>query len=374
MKLLSIIVFLLGPWLCQVVRSDEVYDKLVNEFEIAQDAWYAQIQKAEAAMENRDEPLDMSKLPPRPMHTFLKRFQQYADKHAGRPEAIPALAWIMGAGAEPQKESLARTALTRLIEDHAWQPEIKDILPDLRWASYSWALHIAGKDKLVAFYEKIIDRNKNEEAVAGATFNLAFTFYQASQREDENLDDKTRLTDKKQAEKLFRELTKLYPNTETAKEAKGYIFETLNLQVGMVAPGFVGKDAAGKEIRLSQFRGQVVVLNFWGFWCGPCRSMIPHEREMVKRFADKPFTLLGIMSDKSRSAMKKALDDEKIAWPNIYDGPRGEGEIATRWNVQTMPMIYILDQAGKIRYRSHDLRGQEMEKAVAALLEENPEK
>ena len=98
--------------------------------------------------------------------------------------------------------------------------------------------------------------------------------------------------------------------------------------------------------------------------------MLPHEREMVKRLADQPFTLLGINSDESRSALKKVLKDENITWPNIYQGRPGEGEIAKRWNVHGWPTIYILDHEGVIRHR--DLRGEEMEKAVVELIRKIP--
>jgi len=96
--------------------------------------------------------------------------------------------------------------------------------------------------------------------------------------------------------------------------------------------------------------------------------MLPHERKMVKRLADKPFTLLGINSDKSRSALKKILKNENITWSNIYDGPAGKGKIANRWNVQSWPTTFILDHTGKIRYR--DLRDEAMEKAVVKLLKD----
>jgi hypothetical protein len=92
--------------------------------------------------------------------------------------------------------------------------------------------------------------------------------------------------------------------------------------------------------------------------------MLPHEREMVKRLADKPFTLLGINSDESRSALKKIVEKENITWPNIYEGKRGA--IAGRWNVHSWPMIYILDHEGVIRDR--DLRDEALEKAVNELL------
>lgn len=98
--------------------------------------------------------------------------------------------------------------------------------------------------------------------------------------------------------------------------------------------------------------------------------MLPHEREMTARLKDKPFTLLGINSDQSRSALKKIMRDEKITWPNIYDGQPGQGEIANKWNVQGWPTIYVLDHEGIIRHT--DLRDEELEKAVNALIAKIP--
>jgi hypothetical protein len=98
--------------------------------------------------------------------------------------------------------------------------------------------------------------------------------------------------------------------------------------------------------------------------------MLPHEREMVKRLADQPFTLLGINSDSSRSALKEILEDEEITWPNIYNGPPGQGEIANRWNVHGWPTIYILDHEGIIRHRG--LRNEAMEEAVVELIRKIP--
>lgn len=98
--------------------------------------------------------------------------------------------------------------------------------------------------------------------------------------------------------------------------------------------------------------------------------MIPHEREMAKRLADKPFTLLGINSDQSRSALKKIMAEQEITWPQIYDGPPGEGPLANGWNVSGWPTIYVLDHEGAIRHR--DLRDESLENAVMALLEKVP--
>ncbi len=99
--------------------------------------------------------------------------------------------------------------------------------------------------------------------------------------------------------------------------------------------------------------------------------MIPEERELVKRLANQPFTLLGINSDQSRSALKEALEKEQITWPQIYDGATGKGPIANKWNVHGWPTIYVIDHEGVIRYR--DLRDARLEEAVDSLLAKMPE-
>lgn len=96
--------------------------------------------------------------------------------------------------------------------------------------------------------------------------------------------------------------------------------------------------------------------------------MLPHEREMVKKLEDRPFTLLGINSDGSRSALKDILEKEKITWPNIQDESPGTGKIARKWNVHGWPTIYVLDHEGRIRFKGP--RDKELLEAVEKLLGE----
>lgn len=100
--------------------------------------------------------------------------------------------------------------------------------------------------------------------------------------------------------------------------------------------------------------------------------MIPQERELVAKLADKPFTFLGINSDESRSALRKIIEEQKINWTNIYDGHAGEGPLSCKWNVFSWPTTFVLDHEGVIRYRN--VRDAEMERAVQELLAKTPKK
>jgi hypothetical protein len=100
--------------------------------------------------------------------------------------------------------------------------------------------------------------------------------------------------------------------------------------------------------------------------------MIPHERELVEKFHKEPFVLLGGNSDESRSALAKIIKNERITWPNIFDGPKGKGEVARQWNVSGWPTLYIIDDKGVIRYRNP--REKRLEDAIAKLLKDVPGK
>ena len=95
--------------------------------------------------------------------------------------------------------------------------------------------------------------------------------------------------------------------------------------------------------------------------------MYPHERSLVARMKDKPFTLLGVNSDPA-DRYRKAVEENDITWPSFWDGGSTGGPIATKWAVSGWPTIYVLDAEGVIRFK--DVRGEAMDKAVDQLLKE----
>ena len=98
--------------------------------------------------------------------------------------------------------------------------------------------------------------------------------------------------------------------------------------------------------------------------------MYPHERSLVKRLEGKPFALLGVNSD-PKERLKQVLVKEKITWPSWWDGGDTSGPIASRWNVNGWPTIYVLDHKGLIRAK--DPPEKELERIVDQLLKERIE-
>ena len=97
--------------------------------------------------------------------------------------------------------------------------------------------------------------------------------------------------------------------------------------------------------------------------------MYPHERSLVKKLVDKPFTLLGVNSDSDLEALKPILEKEQITWRSFWNGERGTGgPISAAWKVQGWPTIYIIDGSGTIRARN--ARGEAMDRVVDTLLAE----
>lgn len=151
-------------------------------------------------------------------------------------------------------------------------------------------------------------------------------------------------------------------------EAIARLDEMFNLTVGKLAPEIDGVGINGDPLKLSDYRGKVVVLVFWGSWCGPCMAEVPNERELVERLKGRPFALLGVDCEANKEMAIKVMEREQMTWPNWFDGPAGEGPIGDRYHIRSYPTSFVLDSNGVIRNK--DLRGKVLEEAVDRLLQE----
>ena len=141
-----------------------------------------------------------------------------------------------------------------------------------------------------------------------------------------------------------------------------------NLAVGKVAPEIKEVDLSGKPLTLSDYRGKVVALVFWGTWCGPCMREIPREKALVERMKGRPFAMLGVNTDADAEAARKVMEAQGVTWPNWHDGEPGAGPIAKLYHVRGYPTVYVIDGEGKIRSKSS--HGDALDKLVEQLVAE----
>ncbi|MDE3131453.1 MAG: TlpA family protein disulfide reductase [Acidobacteriota bacterium] len=113
------------------------------------------------------------------------------------------------------------------------------------------------------------------------------------------------------------------------------------------APQFTLGTPAGVKESLSQFKGQVVMLNFWATWCGPCQQEMPLLDQMYKQYAPAGFTLLGISVDTDVAAVKKLLARKPVSFTVLVDP---KNRVAGEYHVEEMPSTIIIDRKGDVRY------------------------
>lgn len=116
---------------------------------------------------------------------------------------------------------------------------------------------------------------------------------------------------------------------------------------GQPAPDFALKSASGENLRLSEYRGDVVMINFWATWCGPCRQEMPLLDDLYSRYQRVGFQLLGVnIDDDSRRAMQM-VEDLGVNFPVLFDESK---EVSRLYQVEAMPVTLILDRSGTVRH------------------------
>jgi len=113
------------------------------------------------------------------------------------------------------------------------------------------------------------------------------------------------------------------------------------------APNFTLKSRSGKNIKLSELRGQVVMLNFWASWCGPCRKEMPILEKIQKKYKRLGFTLLGVNVEENSRDAKNYLKDVKVTFPVLFDTRQKTSKL---YNVSAMPTTIIIDRNGNKRF------------------------
>jgi len=122
----------------------------------------------------------------------------------------------------------------------------------------------------------------------------------------------------------------------------------------------------GDTLRLSSFRGQVVLLDFWASWCGPCRMANKGLAKIYARYRSKGFEIFSISLDDDRTAWIRAIKKDKITWKQVIATGNWDAPVARQWNIDAIPTSYLIGRDG--RFVAMDLEGAALESAIQKLL------
>ena len=116
---------------------------------------------------------------------------------------------------------------------------------------------------------------------------------------------------------------------------------------GQPAPDFALKSSTGENLRLSEYRGDVVMINFWATWCGPCRQEMPLLDELYSRYQRVGFNLLGVNIDDDSGRAMDMIRELGVSFPVLFDSRK---EVSKLYEVDAMPVTVLVDREGNVRH------------------------
>jgi len=272
-------------------------------------------------------------------------------RQLAHPSAARTLTWVCVALATEQSTSAVfAEAADLIVTRFANSPDIFNFSEVIARAN-----PIPAPEKYEGYLRTILEKNTHRMVRNRALFALASVVQrggEARQPEAERLYHQfiTEFKDQPQAYNPDVFIEKMY-----LTQAQAEIAEIASRGLGKPAPELEGEDLAGKPLKLSDFRGKVVLLSFWATWCRPCMRMVPHEKSLVNRLPDKSFALVGVNGDVDPKQLRDVIENEQITWRSFKNRVGGQQAISEKWNIPGWPTLYLIDQQGIIRNRWTDM-------------------
>ena len=145
--------------------------------------------------------------------------------------------------------------------------------------------------------------------------------------------------------------------------------------VGSEAPDFELTSPNGKKIKLSKFRGKMVLVDFWASWCGPCRRENPNVVQVYEKYSKEKFengkglVILSVSLDRNEEPWKKAIESDNLSWKT--HGWDKDGSVSRLYGVSSIPMAFLIDGDGKIVASGGDVRGMKLHLTLDELLKKD---
>lgn len=184
------------------------------------------------------------------------------------------------------------------------------------------------------------------------------------------LDGYASMMDPADVESLYAALSPKYKDTRNGQSiAKGIEARKITA-IGKTAPDFSEPDTLGHAVKLSDFRGKYVLVDFWASWCAPCRAENPNLVRTFRKYKDKGFTVLGVSLDQTgkKDAWLAAIHKDGLTWTQVSDLRSWDNEAAVLYGVKAIPANFLLDKDGKIIAKN--LRGEDLTKKLSELFSE----
>jgi len=132
------------------------------------------------------------------------------------------------------------------------------------------------------------------------------------------------------------------------KSESEQIYWNKTLKIGAAPPAFEALDTGGKPIKLEDLKDKVVLLDFWASWCGPCREELPFVKVAYDKFHNDGFEIVGISFDQEKEEFESFIKENKMTWPQVFDGKMFESEINKDFQVEGIPFTLLIGRDGKI--------------------------
>lgn len=175
---------------------------------------------------------------------------------------------------------------------------------------------------------------------------------------------------------LLKALQAKFPETQIAARIAPLLAElepllaarkvSAALKPGAVFPAFAEQDMNGKPLALADYKGKVVLIDFWATWCGPCFGELPNVIAAYEKYHAKGFEIIGISLDDNRGALESFLKEKNMTWAQHFDGQGWKNKLAKQYGISSIPATFLVDREGRIV--ATDLRGADLENQLAQML------